>query len=304
MFDAHTQEDFGVFLRDGSKRVPGYYKGVRVVVPRKWIQMKEAVRRSVWNRYPVYFGAAKRRMYRDSAVKKLLGYDPSSRSDMTVDQNIRYTVAGLARVRNVVPIRNQITFVGVIHAWGINFETPKTYDYRKFVDSATGKLRRQAYLHELQELIELIYRSIPRNPKMTLLRIPRLGMGAYLSALGEEDSRFAQATFDKVLAACARRFRIQTDLCEYERTKSEVRNKYLTLPKGGNLFGPILPRLLATGKAYCTLVNAWDSRSFIGNGGSRDPTVDGQMVAATGAGSALPNTSYLHNPFFVWKTKG
>ena len=46
------------------------------------------------------------------------------------------------------------------------------------------------------------------------------------------------------------------------------------------------------------LVNAWDSHSYIGNGGAGDPTIDGFMVAGTGPGRRLRNSSYLQNPFF------
>ena len=41
-------------------------------------------------------------------------------------------------------------------------------------------------------------------------------------------------------------------------------------------------------------VNAWDSNSFIGNGGESDPTIDGKFVAAVGDNKYL-NASYLHN---------
>ncbi|KAK3252063.1 hypothetical protein CYMTET_38621 [Cymbomonas tetramitiformis] len=47
------------------------------------------------------------------------------------------------------------------------------------------------------------------------------------------------------------------------------------------------------------VVNAWDNRSFIGNGGRHDHTIDGFVVAnAGGANANFINDSYLHNHFF------
>lgn len=44
------------------------------------------------------------------------------------------------------------------------------------------------------------------------------------------------------------------------------------------------------------LVNAWDPKSFVGNGMSEDPTIDGFIVSGTKNGSYWRNTSFLHNP--------
>ena len=47
------------------------------------------------------------------------------------------------------------------------------------------------------------------------------------------------------------------------------------------------------------VVNAWDNRSFVGNGGSHDKTIDGFVVAnAGGYNNDFRNTSYHHNFFF------
>ena len=43
------------------------------------------------------------------------------------------------------------------------------------------------------------------------------------------------------------------------------------------------------------LVNAWDSNSYIGNGLTKDNTIDGYYVAGYGPNKELVNSSYLHN---------
>jgi hypothetical protein len=51
------------------------------------------------------------------------------------------------------------------------------------------------------------------------------------------------------------------------------------------------------------IVNAWDSHSFIGNGGSLDNTIDGMIGA--GINRYIECAAYAQNPFFipqiVWK---
>ena len=42
-------------------------------------------------------------------------------------------------------------------------------------------------------------------------------------------------------------------------------------------------------------VNAWDSHSFIGNGGSQDASIDGWFVSGLGQNNKIENASYLHN---------
>merc|ERR1712196_737230 len=53
------------------------------------------------------------------------------------------------------------------------------------------------------------------------------------------------------------------------------------------------------GHVFHAFVNAWDDRSFIGNGGKFDRSVDGFFVAnARGYNREFENDSYLMNPMF------
>lgn len=51
------------------------------------------------------------------------------------------------------------------------------------------------------------------------------------------------------------------------------------------------------------LVNAWDTRSLIGNGLNRDNTVDGFAVAGMGYGNKLPTSAFAHNVFLLEKAR-
>eukprot|EP00854_Cymbomonas_tetramitiformis_P003239 gene3239-4085_t len=56
----------------------------------------------------------------------------------------------------------------------------------------------------------------------------------------------------------------------------------------------------ATTDVIQVIVNAWDSHSFIGNGGQKDLTIDGFIVANAGTrNNDFVNDSYLHNHFFT-----
>lgn len=48
-----------------------------------------------------------------------------------------------------------------------------------------------------------------------------------------------------------------------------------------------------------SVVNAWDTFSWIGNGGSRDSSVDGFYVAGWLAGKTFVNNSYLLNSMYA-----
>ena len=72
----------------------------------------------------------------------------------------------------------------------------------------------------------------------------------------------------------------------------EISFKNVHIVLGGDLFD-----FKYSSKTLTILVNAWDSISYIGNGGIMDPTIDGFLVAGKGPGNAVPNSSYLHNVF-------
>ena len=72
-----------------------------------------------------------------------------------------------------------------------------------------------------------------------------------------------------------------------------------------NLFTPLLCNEISSNgmnllpNVQLSVVNAWDTFSWIGNGGSRDASVDGFYVAGWLAGKTFVNNSYLLNSMYT-----
>ena len=82
----------------------------------------------------------------------------------------------------------------------------------------------------------------------------------------------------------------------YDKVGNFPETEGITVKHKGNLFEPDISPGSISGEL---MVNAWDNKSFIGNGGSDDGTIDGWMISGDGPGESFINSSYTHNPFFA-----
>jgi hypothetical protein len=281
-------------------RVTGPRK-VHLVVPKQ--ASSNAVTDAWTYRWPVYFGKPMHDMFNAKKLLPVLGYG----AHRIEARSTRFAVLGEAR-----SMEGKRFWVN--HVWGVNLESGQTTDARKFLDSK-GRLRRKAYASEVAVVARLVVDGTMRTlgisrgyKKDVLIRMPAVGLGAYLSQVSHSGDRaFARQTFfdairhvfdqlpDWVQERCWIEYALYGGLpsgVHVDTAGGHV--KVVTHGPGNNLF--YVPSS-AQGKLL-VLVNAWDSLSFIGNGGSQDNTVDGMMVAGTGPGAALRNDSFLHNPFF------
>ena len=283
-------------------------------------------------RYPVYYGKPQTNAFSPQRVIQVLGYDPTDLFYFLKNQ-LRYSIVGPAVYESkIVPEPDNIGRMFVASLWGVNLESVNTPDYQVFVDQY-GRLKKNLYSEEQKKIAALIRTSIKQgffaSGGKIHARVPPIGLGAFLSALkNPEDQNFARQSFIKALdEACSPEFlpkteASQVDLCLFDPAPFYVgergrlpatKNIVLAVgPVNGNLFQIPIPR--SSGQpgfirpraafheenesSVPMLFNAWDSMSFIGNGGREDSTIDGYMVAGTGPGAFLPNSSYLHNPFF------
>lgn len=116
--------------------------------------------------------------------------------------------------------------------------------------------------------------------------MPLLGQGQYLSYIPKSERIKANTIFFEEISKIDIIIVIP---CKKIISKQHY-EKYKDLIEIGNIFTP------RNGKYG--IVNAWDSNSFIGNGGSKDPTIDGWFVAGYGSNKNLINSSILHNTLF------
>jgi hypothetical protein len=284
---------------------------------------------SLVTRYPSYYGEDKPELYHPKTVKAVLGYKPS---DLEICPELRYAVAGPAWMRNDQKL-------WIVHVWGVNLEDEFTADYARYINADTGRLKRKIYRTTVRRMVTMMLEGALASeyPGEIIVNVPLIGLGAYLTALNNpKDQAFARKVFFLELIDHMHLLRFQHQLSlrvaiHDDFTSSETQ-KLSTMPKvwveqKGDLFH--LPLSSDSGLStqvfhsvgfgkntkykvkpphkrghsqvpplQC-VVNAWDSRSWIGNGGSKDHTIDGMLISGAGAATKLPNTSYLHNPFFT-----
>lgn len=180
----------------------------------------------------------------------------------------------------------------VAHTWHANFESHNTSDYKLYHSSGRFDLAR--YQKRCLDMFTAIDRAAmvasEQTKKKARILLPRIGLGAYVSAVDARDLIEANARAIEQVWPTGRTD-VELHLCEFDpsqkfRPLNSIAERKTDLFDIGNDTNVIL-----------VLVNAWDNRSYIGNGGSQDPTIDGFMVSGFGAGAKFPNSSYIHNHF-------
>lgn len=254
---------------------------------RLWILSgrRTKVYQSLAYRYPVYIGEPLPAYWHEQKMRAVLGYSSRQVQEAHKDNKSRYIISA--------PTFTKHGWLTALHTWGVNLESIDTDDYRRFVQHDT--LRRTQYARTVQRMCYgLGYTAAELGIKS--LHMPFIGLGAFLSALRKsEDLACCFAAFGISLHHTASRFpELQINVYMQREPDFPVatRNK----PKNlrfvrGSLFNLKPP---FQGQA---LVNAWDSHSFVGNGGLFDASVDGFWVS--GRRNPLKNTSFLHHPYLI-----
>jgi hypothetical protein len=289
-------------LKD-SKKYQNIQNSLRLVLYGNDQKMNlSKIKNSLILRYPVYFGEPNIYDYNDKKLQSVLGYS-SKNIESKVDKKIRYSISGKAY------LKDQTKQIGIIHTWAVNFEKKSTHDYKTFINT-NSRLKKKSYQKIISGMIQSLFEgaiSLHSNEDQITIRIPLLGLGAFISAINNnEDKNYMKMTFINMIAKWAKvygkKHPIQIIIMNYGSSRifqtfldncDNVSNVFIDSgPKEGNLFN-----FKWNKNILHVLVNAWDPRSFIGNGGLNDPTVDGMVVAGYGPGNKLPNSSYLHNVF-------
>ena len=270
-------------------------------------------------RIPVYFGKSRTDMFDWKQVKDVLNYDYhdlQTKSELV--SNIRYAISGPI---NIMPY-NKVSEnrAWVTHLWGVNFESIETDDYNELY-RINGELNIELYLERQIDIFKLIletafYAKKQEKTSKIKIHMPMIGMGQFLKALDLPERKACQLLFLEALSEILDENQENVDfilkLCiyypnefsdDYLERFTKLSDKYHQFQLGlgsneGNLLNDISANYRSS-KELSLIVNAWDTRSFIGNGGSKDLTVDGFIVAnAGGYNNQCINTSFLHNPFF------
>ena len=236
----------------------------------------------VMNRIPVYYGKPMTSMYNGTFTEP--------------EQGAVYCIAGPAKVL-------QGGYVTIVHGYGINFESKTTSDYKTFV-TASGELDLDAVTDELYNRMTLWLGTVDHMFPYSgaHMRMPIIGLGAFASALDVNVQRELSEIWCEELSIAASKYpNITVEVCDFGCQLGEM-SPPIVYSRGGDLFKCTHQKdgddNYIVGNKPLVLLNAWDNMSLIGNGGSRDPTIDGFMVSGSGPNKFFKNTSYLHNPMF------
>ena len=235
-----------------------------ITTPDKSKFTSEDICKSFFSRIPVYFGKPMTTLFNDTI------------SNYQQPFGIKYAVCGKAYLMDN-------SYFYAIHTWGINLESNETDDYKNVVKDE--KINKTKYRNVTKKMIECIVKA-KNHYKLDKVYMPLIGLGAYLTAVSYDQVHVATTIFFEEIS--------KTDLTVIILNKNsisaELYDKYKDNIEIGNLFTPR--------KGKYGVVNAWDSHSYIGNGGSRDNTIDGWFVAGYGPNKDLKNSSFLHNYYF------
>jgi hypothetical protein len=242
-------------------------------------------------RVPVYYGSPQTDAYHPKRLARLQSDMKKSVRWSKDTEGVRYGLLGRVNLFEQPDVEAH-----VLHLWGPNLESPTTSDAKAML---IGKrLNRERYHREMGATLW----TLCDGSVVGAIHMPTIGLGAFLGALSEPDRKYARESFWWALANVAkcpphgqRHTPEEINVYVYDTvnrpTKPLPPNVVVHLGKTkGDLFNVTFDP-----ERPVTIVNAWDSNSFIGNGGKNDPTIDGLLVARE---SKLSNDAFLHNAAF------
>jgi hypothetical protein len=281
-------------------------------------------------RHPVYMG---RSFYGQGWVSKArmksaLGYTKEDVDAVSFPPQLRYAICGPVVVKNTPQTidTTSLTSVMVAHVWGVDLSSLDSLDAR-YVFSP-GVTRRQFLFERYVELLSISMAMLEASAiyahrlhkKPVVLRITGIGLGVWATFIPPSEMPKILKKYESTLESMAVRYRwLQVRWVKYPTNSTFLFNvkkrEWILAESNHDPFGK--PRdvedptyIPFPKKATLLLVNAWDNLSFIGNGGSKDNTLDGWMVSGGHArfsktaegrplGANCINSSFLHNAPFI-----
>ena len=278
--------------------------------------------------------AARRLSLLPSGGNTLIENDPMITYSLSaaIDRTYAYGILSPTKVYRNEELENQYDqehWIHVLHIWGVNFESPSTQDWLKFVaksikssDSIKISDLAKAYRHRMIELFSIIRKSIVETAEYVVRNkpdtqtlnvwIPGIGLNNFLKGLmphggGQEaieactyeflkvmnDLLFAKSDLEILKTATPNvtnrvsnnTLSLKLRFVEYSglppvasERKRNLKHIVTQQPDSGPRSyrqGPIFDYDHTLANEYFFLVNAWDPMTFIGNGGSRDGSMDG-----------------------------
>lgn len=296
----------------------------QIYIPSTQTGSTRTILSAIKHRIPVYFGAEREDLFSWEKTTNILKYSKSDIMDRYQDiSNTRYAIGGPVKYigdtnrRNLRSNPSDEKTMHMLHIWGVNLESRTTPDYLMMSQQLSENNFYPYYGRQYELFNTIISASIDMASKNNYpevnIQVPFIGAGCYLKALNlDQKNKCIELIIKAIMnTVCTMPNNSRFHLCVYSPDEFDsqhllvLRNfarscKQFVL-KEGNQEGNVMNGLdnLTTNTNLGVVVNAWDTLSLIGNGGSRDYSVDGFMVAnAGGFNNQFRNTSYLHNAVF------
>lgn len=297
-----------------------------VYIPNSQGGTEASLMKAIHNRTPVYYGRdmsdESSPMFNWQRVQDVFGY---TRDDILQDAHAisetRYAIAGPILVmpsgtsaRGSEPSRAMRSHM--VHVWGVNLESPTTADYKALIDDILTNNCEKFYSRQL-ELYRLVVSSSLHMARLNDcnaidIQMPIIGSGCFLKSLEPKEKHNCMKNIVNGIIRVSRELpdHVRLKICIYN--PAELQDSFVTTFRAeaqrnprfsvgeGSVDGNVLNNVPESRDGNLSVVvNAWDTRSLIGNGGNMDYSVDGFAVAnAGGYNTQFRNTSYLHNAIF------
>lgn len=280
-------------------------------------------------RHPIHIGGPKYVDIHMAQMQKILGYTQSDaeRVDRKTNALMRYGILAPSILNKQLTSMDKCWF---LHLWGVNMESLTTTD-AKYVCNGRGPFDSNKYKHLLDIFFNIVGGACDALHEYTskgiiVLRISKLGFGAWATMIpSDQKTPLIDYYLEQLYKIVSTRRWLQIRFPNYPSHKTFIidhSTQNLEAEPNHDPFGAPLEYQKQEGyirypkNSTLLIVNAWDDRSFIGNGGSQDNTLDGWVVDGGGKyfsksefyepnakepmkmGKSYVNVSILHNAAF------
>jgi hypothetical protein len=277
----------------------------------------QSIKNHLVMRHPIHINGPQYKNIHTTKLQDVLHLNQSE----TLKENVWMRYGILAKtpiLQNSDSINAKNTWI--LHTWGCNLETRNTVDAKYVFQS--GKFSQLRYLKIMQTMFSIFENAVihihQETHRNVCLRVTKLGFGSWLTEMPTKFISSMKSKYEESLFHLTQKYKwleIRHPIYpNHETFGSFESNEWTLLEKNHDPFGK--PKYLDDNDyvdipvdSELVIVNAWDDRSFIGNGGSKDNSLDGWLVAGPcegfpknefrqRMGDNMINASYLHNVFF------
>ena len=265
-------------------------------------------------RHPIHIHGPRYEEINMNLMEKNIGYNKRQADavDQWTDSSMRYGILGWTPVLKTNDSVAPESYI--LHTWGVNLERQDTTDYKYVFNSGRFDINRYFDLMALMfSIVENAAKYVNKDSnRPVVLRITNLGLGVWVELVPAEFlERIKKKYVDHLMEITSRNPWLVIYHADYTKNKTTriLAGKLNSEMPGADPFGS--QNFENFNYNSLLIINAWDDRSFIGNGGTHDNSMDGWIISqpvespffhknynGKQLGSNFINASFLHNFVF------